>query len=612
MNFSISSLLQGYREGRFSPRTVMQEVLRRIDAADDQAIWISRRTAEDVLADAAALETADPRALPLYAIPFAVKDNIDVAGIPTTAGCPRYSYQPQQSAFVVQRLIEAGAVLIGKTNLDQFATGLVGLRSPYGAPRNPFDAAYIPGGSSSGSAVAVARSLVSFALGTDTAGSGRVPAAFNNVVGLKPTRGVVSSSGVVPACRSLDCVSIFARSVPDAAHVLSVAGTFDARDPFARQFAVPVSVPPSDMIVGIPDVSKLDFFGNEEYRRLFWEAVARVRPLVAETRELDIQPFLEAAKLLYDGPWVAERYDAVGKFLESNPDHVLPVTKGIIERGKSHTAAEAFRAMYRLEELKSEARRIFEEVDALLLPTTGTIYTCEQVMREPVVLNSNLGRYTNFMNLLDLCGVAVPSGFTSSGLPFGITLMVSAFCEAQVLELGALLHSAAETGTTVERVNPDAVTPAVESFKAKKVNLVVCGAHMRGLPLNQELLELGGRFVRESKTAPWYQLFALPGGPPFRPGLVRTKERKGQGRGVAVEVWSLSEEAFGRFVANIPAPLGIGKVELADGSFLSGFLCEAYATADATDITQLGSWRKFLETDSRMGPPGFEPGTKGL
>ncbi len=587
-NLSIGHLRAAYREGSLRPADVVASIVERIPAYADDHIWIRPLRAEELRPHLARLEAADPATLPLYGVPFAIKDNIDLAGIPTTAACPAYAYTPTQSAVVVQRLLDAGAIPVGKTNLDQFATGLVGTRSPYGATRNAFDPAYVSGGSSSGSAVAVARGLASFALGTDTAGSGRVPAAFNNLVGVKPTRGLLSTRGVVPACRTLDCVTVFALDVADAQAAIGVATGFDRDDPYARP-AEPGPVARQRFRFGVP--ARLEFHGDAEAARLYAEAVERLAQLGGEAVPIDFTPFREAAQLLYEGPWVAERYAAIQAFIEAHPQALHPVTRDIIEPAIGASAVSAFRAQYRLAELKRRADLALEGLDFVLTPTTPTIYRIDAVESDPIRLNSRLGLYTNFMNLLDYAAIAVPAGFGANGLPYGVTLFGPAFTDDALAVHGDRLHGAlglplGATGRTgVDRYDgaPGAGEPLVR--------VVVCGAHLSGLPLNHQLTERGGRLVSRTATAPRYRFYALPGGPPHRPGLIRQAEG---GASVEVEVWELPAAHFGSFVAGIPAPLGIGTVELADGCTEKGFICEGYAAEGARDITSLGSWRRFL------------------
>ena len=413
---TIDELLKDYRAQRRTPTDLIDDVLSRIDAAPERNVWISRLTRAQVMEYVRALEGKSPEELPLYGVPFAIKDNIDLAGVPTTAACPQFAYVPERSATVVQKLLDAGAIPIGKTNLDQFATGLVGTRSPYGAGRNSFNADYISGGSSSGSAVAVATGLVSFSLGTDTAGSGRVPAGFNNIVGMKPSCGLLSTRGVVPACRSLDCVSIFALTAGDARRVLDVAHGFDADDSYSRHLAMP-SFGSRPVRIGIPQQAQLEFFGDTEYARLFDAACERAKALHGSLVEVDFAPLLETARLLYEGPWIAERYAAIEDFMAQQPDSLHPVTASIIASGAKPSAVAAFRSLYRLRDLQRRSAAIWREADVLLVPTAGTVYTIAEVKANPIALNSNLGRYTNFVNLLDLAAIAVPAGFRSDGLP---------------------------------------------------------------------------------------------------------------------------------------------------------------------------------------------------
>ena len=580
------------RWGAVRPSHVVAGVLDRILARGDDKAWIHVLPRAELDARAAELERHGPDGLPLYGIPFAIKDNIDLAGHPTTAACPEYAYVPQHTAGVVQALLDAGAMLIGKTNLDQFATGLVGTRSPYGACANTFDARYISGGSSSGSAVVVAAGVVSFALGTDTAGSGRVPAAFNNLVGLKPTCGLLSTRGVVPACRSLDCVSIFALTAADAAAVLDAAAKFDAADPYARRERAasgPAAI--AGCRIGVPRAAQLEFFGNREAEKLFAGAVAKLEQLGAQCVEIDFAPFLATARLLYEGPWVAERYVAIREFIERTPEALHPVTRQIISGGAKPTAADCFAAQYKLRALLREAEPTWRAVDLLVAPTTGTIYTLAEVEADPVRLNSNLGIYTNFVNLMDLSAIAVPAGFTSAGLPFGVTLLAPAFFDRALCTLGQELQRALvdTMGATRLPLPPAAAAPAARAQRG--VRVAVCGAHLSGLPLNHQLTERGARLVRACRTAPRYRLYALAGFSPPRPGMLR----EGEGQAIEVEVWELSSDAFGSFVDGIPAPLGIGTVELEDGEQVKGFLCEPYATRGAQDVSHLGGWRAYLQ-----------------
>lgn len=585
----ISELLRAYRDHRLTPTRMLEALLERASRAAERHIWITRFSRERLLDHARSLEQRSIEDLPLYGVPFVIKDNIDLAGVPTTAGCAQYSYVPAQSSAVVQRLLDAGAIPVGKANLDQFATGLVGTRSPYGACRNSFNADYIAGGSSSGSAVAVATGLASFALGTDTAGSGRVPAAFNNIVGLKPSLGRLSTRGVVPACRSLDCVSIFALTSEDAARVLEVAEGFDLDDPYSRRVG---DEPVNGRRFGIPRREQLQFFGDGEYARLFDQAAARIESLGGALVQIDFAPFLDAARLLYEGPWLAERYAGLEDFIKQHASAMHPVTLQVIDAGKSPSAVDAFNAQYQLMSLKRASERVWDDVDVLMTPTTGTIYEIARVHADPIRLNSNLGYYTNFMNLLDLAGVAIPAGFRHDGLPFGVTIIGRAATDHGLLTLaGRLQRALSDRLGALDLPVPSAAdrAPAIpKGFTA----IGVCGAHMDGLPLNRQLRDRGGYRLRTTRTAAHYRLHLLPGGPPQRPGLVRARSG---GASIEIEVWALRSADVASFVERIPAPLGVGTVELQDGERVLGFLCEAYAADGAADITHLGGWRAYLE-----------------
>jgi len=592
----ISELLHGYRSGRATPAAVMERLLdTSATSVDERHVWITRLSREEVMARVAALDPAAIDSLPLYGIPFVVKDNIDLAGTATTAGCPGFAYTPAQSAFVVQRLLDAGAIPLGKTNLDQFATGLTGTRSPYGPCRNSVNADFISGGSSSGSAVAVAAGLASFSLGTDTAGSGRVPAAFNNIVGLKPSNGRLSTRGVVPACRSLDCVSVFALIAEDAASVLDAAEGYDAADPYSRKVE---DRGLNGLRFGIPRRDQLQFFGDEEYARAFDAAVRRLESLGGDRMEIDFEPFLEAARLLYEGPWIAERYAAVGSFIDAHPGAVHPITRQIIEAGKRPSAAAAFQGEYTLMRLRRQTEPVWSQVDLVVTPTAGTIYRLAELEADPVRLNANLGYYTNFMNLFDLSGVAVPAGFRADGLPFGITLVGPRGADRDLLRIAGQVQRASVATMGALHVPlpvrrpPDRRMPLPTRLRDGYVPLAVCGAHMQGLPLNHQLQDRGGYLLQATTTAPRYRLFALPGGPPRRPGMIRVHQ---DGARIQLEVWALPTEQVGSFIAAIPAPLGMGKIELESGALVTGFLCEGYASEGAADITSYGGWRDYLK-----------------
>jgi len=508
---------------------------------------------------------------PLKGLTFAIKDNIDYAGVPTTAGCPAFAYTPTATASVVKELEQAGAVAIGKTNLDQFATGLVGVRSPYGACSSVFDKDYISGGSSSGSAVAVALQEVDFALGTDTAGSGRVPAAFNNLYGLKPTRGVLSMTGVVPACRSLDTVSILTRDLDTAARVFDAAAQYDPSDWSSR----PMIDAESPWAIGkfrfgVPRPNQREFFGDTEAQKLFEAAIDKLVAQGGEPVEIDFAPFRDAATLLYQGPWVAERLAAIEEFIHLRGDDMHPVVRSIINGASKFTAVDCYRALYRLGELKRAAEAEWLKMDVLFLPTTGTIYQIADVEADPVRLNTNLGYYTNFVNLFDLAALAIPAGFRPNGLPFGVTLIGPAFSDRALLALA---------GRQITQA-PGCVSVAV------------VGAHLTGQPLNSQLTQRGARLLKTCRTAPGYRLYALANTTPPKPGLVR--EEGFAGPGIELEVWQMPLSQFGSFVGLIPAPLGIGSVTLDDGTTVKGFICEPAGLQPATEITGFGGWRAYL------------------
>ncbi len=590
--FTLPALRAAYAEGA-DPGDVMVEALRRVAEAKDPGIFLHLAHEAALREEAAALGAFDP-AKPLWGIPFAVKDNIDVAGMPTTAGCPAFAYAPERDAFAVARLREAGAVAIGKTNLDQFATGLVGVRTPYAIPRNAVDPEIVPGGSSSGSAVAVARGAVAFSLGTDTAGSGRVPAALNNIVGLKPSVGALSAGGVAPACRTLDTISVFALTVEDAWTAFRAAAVFDPADAYARDLPMPaLGAAPPAFRVGVPDAGSRRFFGDQVQAAAFEAALAELRALGGEVVEMDFQPFHDVAEMLYEGAWVAERYAAIEAMMRHRPEEVHPVTRAIVGKAEGLTAVDAFRGFYRLQELKRATGPLVGSVDLLAVPTIPTFYSVKDLEADPVGPNSRLGTYTNFVNLLDLCGIAVPMGARTDGRPGSVTLLAQAGRDAQVAALGAALHRrAGVTLGATGRAAPEPAAPSVEPGPGE-IALAAVGAHMSGLPLNGELTRLGARFLRAAKTSAEYRLHALPGGPPKRPGMVRAP---GGGR-IALEVWAVPQARFGEFIRGVPAPLSIGSATLEDGSVVKSFLCEAAGLEGAEDVTAFGGWRAYLAGD---------------
>jgi allophanate hydrolase len=591
MSMTISSLLAKYRLGECTPRDVIASL-----PADDEAYacaWISRVAPQALAERARRLEAMlheDPRAierLPLYGIPFAVKDNIDVAGMPTTAACPAFSYVPERSATVVEKLEAAGAILVGKTNMDQFATGLTGTRSPYGVVPNAFNRAYIPGGSSSGSAVTVARGTVSFALGTDTAGSGRLPAGLNNIVGLKPSRGLISARGVVPACQSLDCVCVLALTVPDAVAVFHLVRGFDPSDPWSRELDLSNSPLPDTFRFALP--AGLEFHGDVRARHAFADAVERLRRLGGQPVEIDFAPFLDAAALLLEGPWVAERLAAMQPFMDRHADQMHPVVREVIAGSGKFSAADLFAGMTRLQALRKSTAAVWERADVLVVPTAPTLYTIEECLAEPLVNNRRLGHYAGFANLLDLAACAVPASMRADGLPSGITLIAPAGRDLVLADLAQRFHQ--RTGLTLGARGGPLPRPDPIALGDDSVRLVVVGAHLSGLPLNHRLTKRGAKLEKVTRTSARYRLFALPGGLPPKPGMVRDSSR---GSALQVEVWRLPLREYGSFVAGIPSPLSIGRVELEDGEWVQGFLCEGWALAGAEEITQLGGWRAFL------------------
>lgn len=593
----IESLSAAYRSGELTPEGVLAQIQQQAEQYADHNIWLYRLSAAELQPYLAALAGKDPASTPLWGIPFAIKDNIDLAGVPTTAGCDAFAYTPSESAAVVQRLIDAGAIPVGKTNLDQFATGLNGTRSPHGACANAFDADYISGGSSSGSAVAVALGLATFSLGTDTAGSGRVPAAFNNLVGLKPSIGLLPTTGVVPACRSLDCVSIFALNCDDANAVLACAEGLDEADPYSRSNRYDNSgrhygLRQGRLRLGRLRDAELKFFADDDFAKAYQHSLAALDALDIDWVEIDYAPFDEAARLLYEGPWVSERYLAIQSMMETQPEQVFPVVRDIIAGGRDPKATDLFRAQYRLNALKRTCWAQLEGLDALLTPTAGRHFTIAEMLEEPVRHNSELGYYTNFMNLIDWSAVALPTAFTTAGRPFGVTLSAPAFRDRSLLSIANRMQQQLALPQGALQLAPLATTNTATTPR-ERIQVAVCGAHLAGLPLNFQLTERGATLVEQTQTSAKYRFYALAGGPPYRPGLVRDEQA---GFAVEVEVWSVPAEVFGGFVADIPAPLGIGKLELADGRWVSGFICEAAGLAGATEISQHGGWKAYLAT----------------
>ena len=590
----LDTLRAAYTTGETNPRQLIRALQEKAAGLNGEFhAFIHLPTAEEIEPYLAALDGKTPAELPLYGVPFAIKDNIDLAGIPTTAACPAFASTPDASATIVEQLIALGAIPMGKTNLDQFATGLNGTRSPYGACRNSVHSEYPSGGSSAGSSLAVALGLASFALGTDTAGSGRVPAALNNLVGLKASKGLISTAGVVPACRTLDCVTFFTATAAEASRLLALTARLDPRDEYSR-------TNPSwndgsafgrvrSFRFGVP--KQLEFLGCPESPELFQGTVNHLQAMGGEPVEIDFAPFLEAARLLYEGPWVAERYSVAGELIEQDVDAVLPVIRAVLEKAPGTTAVELFRAEYRLQQLKAVCDRIMAEVDCVLTPAYPRPVTLAELQAEPVKRNSDLGYYTNFMNMLDYAAVAVPAGVMHNGLPWGVTLFGRVFTDQYLLSLADGLQRHHELsligGNAI--ASPAPLNPA----RNDKARVVVCGAHLDGLSLNWQLKQRDGKLLQATRSSANYKLYALAGGPPFRPGMVRVDQG---GSAIEVEVWELPSSELGSFLTGIPAPLGLGKVELDDGSWETGFICEPYGLEGAVDITGYGGWRAYMSS----------------
>ncbi len=569
--------------------------LRRLNEGARDPAWISLASEARLEEQLAALAQRDPAQCPLYGVPFAVKDNIDVAGWTTTAACPGFAHVAQHTAQVVAALQDAGAVLLGKTNLDQFATGLVGTRSPYGAVPNSFSAAHISGGSSSGSASVVARGLVAFALGTDTAGSGRVPAGFNNLIGVKPTPGIVSTDGVLPACRTLDCVSLLTLTAADAARVFAVMAGPGAPQPaepvFSRPQQLRHALPPQPR-VGTP--RERPFLGGD-YRRLFSDSIRHLQALQCSHGEFDLAPFAEVAALLYQGPWTAERYAIAGRHTDSGAPGIDPVVAEVIGKGRNYSAVDAFNALYRVRELEAQTRGIWDEFDVLMVPTAPHLPTFAEIAAAPVARNSELGTYTNFVNLLGLSAIAVPFGFTEDGLPFGVTFIAPGGSDWALIEFAAQWQRSRALPLGAKLRAMQAADILISDLPPGALPLAVVGAHLSGMPLNHQLSNIGARLRAATRTAPAYRLYALPGTTPPKPGLARAAN----GAAIEVEVYDVPAAALGGFLAGIPQPLGLGRIELQDGSWVTGFICEPAALQEAEDITAYGGWRNYVAAGTR-------------
>ncbi len=601
IDLTIPGLRAHYQRGDFTPRELIALLRERSQQFADRNIWIHELSDAEIEIYLSALDKRTLADAPLYGIPFAIKDNIDLANIETTAACKAVAFTPGEDAFVVNNLIAAGAIPLGKTNLDQLATGINGTRSPWGPGKNSFDPKYISGGSSSGSAIAVALGIATFSLGTDTAGSGRIPAAFNNIVGWKPSRGILSSRGMLPACRTLDCITLFTLTAADTAALLPFVARYDEKDAYARinpahntansGMANPFGTPTKRSFeFGVPRSDQLEFYGNEQYTAAFTKSIALLENIGGIKREIDFSDFLDAARLLYEGPWIAERYHGIRELIETNPSALLPVIQTIIGQGRDKTGVDTFDAMYKMQEFRCKIEPLVASLEFIATPTAGTHFTIEEMLAAPILHNSQLGYYTNFMNLLDLAAVAVPTQILDNGMPFGITLFSDHFTDLRLLSYAHLLQAETQLplGAIEKSYEFKTLPPRTELSRSK---VVVCGAHMSGLPFNSQLIARQAKLISKTKTSPSYRFYALAGGAVQRPGLIRVEK---DGAAIEVEVWEMPSTEFGSFVAAIPQPLGIGKVELQSGEWLPGFICESYAVSNAKDITELGGWREYL------------------
>ena len=583
---TIKKLISKYQSGEITPQNYITKLLATIQNTKDNA-WISVATNECILQQFERLEELVSHkkimGFPLYGVPFAIKDNIDAAGWETTVACPDFLYRPQKNATVVQKLIDAGAILIGKTNLDQFATGLVGTRSPYGAVPNTFDPSYVSGGSSSGSASVVARGLVCFSLGTDTAGSGRIPAAFNNIVGTKPTPGLISTEGVFPACKSIDCVSVMTLTAADAEIVLNVLSSTESDLSSEVQFH-----PKSNMISDFAHPTRIgisknyQFLDNGQYQIALNQVLETIKGLNIELVEVDLSPFIQAGKLLYEGPWVSERFAAVEDFLKSNPMSFDSSVRQIIQGGASFSAVESFKAIYKLKELELQAKKVWEACDVILVPSAPNHPTLEDLKNQPIEKNSELGMYTNFVNLMRLCAVAVPSGFTNKGMPFGVTLLSQEGADLALLQLASEWQILFDLSLGKSAMKASIEELRVSSKKQDEIDIAVVGAHLNGMPLHWQLVERNAKLSKVCKSAKSYRLFVLPNSTPPKPGLVKCSS---DGMAIDLEVYKIPSKEIGSFLNLIPTPLGLGNIELEDGTWVKGFICEPYAINGAKDIS---------------------------
>ena len=568
---TLSWIKNSYNSGELTPEELVEEIIKRSEEHKEYNIWITKPSMELIKPYLDKLKEKKTEDCPLWGIPFAIKDNIDLADVQTTAACSEYGYTPEKSAFVVERLIEAGAIPLGKTNLDQFATGLVGTRSPYGEVHNSLNPELISGGSSSGSAVAVALGEAAFSLGTDTAGSGRVPAALNCIVGYKPSLGAWSTRGVVPACASLDCITVFANSLDDAEAVNNAAGGYDKDCCWSKEFDEIHKKLPKKICLAKDGV---EFYGP--YKKIYeekWEkAVSRIKNLGIEIEYIDYSIFKKAASILYDGPWVAERWKDLGGFVEKNSSAVFPVTEKILRSGNKpeHTASKVFESMHQLQEYKRITKEILKD-SVLIMPTAGGTYSRDEVREDPIKTNSDMGLYTNHCNLLDMCAVAVPQDTKDKEIPFGITIFALAENEGTILE------------TAEKFLNHETTT------------LAVCGLHMKGMKLESQIIELDGKFIERAETKDIYKMIKL-NTDPVKPGLIRENDN---GKSFEVDLYDIPTEKMGEFLLNVKSPLAIGNVELKDGRIVKGFICESYVESEAEDISDYSSFIEYTDKGGR-------------
>ena len=594
--FDMKSIHQSYKKGT-TPKDIVDEVYKRIEKIDDKGIFIYLAKKEEIYKQLESLGEMDLDQKPLWGIPFTVKDNIDVKDQPTTAACPAYEYHAKEDAFIVEVLKEAGAICIGKTNLDQFATGLVGLRTPYGTPKNAINKDIIPGGSSSGSAVAVSHQFFTFSLGTDTAGSGRIPAALNNIVGLKPSLGSLSKRGVVPACLTLDTVSIFTSNIDDAYNIYKIASKYDEKDPYSVKKPELTYKNLDDLTIAIPDSKSQIFFDDEIQKKSYLDTVDFIKEKGFKTIEIDMQPFFDVAELLYEGTWVAERYTVIEELMKKQSNDILEVTREVIQKAENFNACDTYRNIYKLNELKRKIKPILDMFDILCVPSMPKLTTLKDLEEEPIKANSRLGTYTNFVNLLDLSAIAFPTNKREDNFPGGVTIIGKAFKELLLAKFAKSIQKDMDLnyGNTSNKITLDDDLTFGESYD--EIELAVVGAHMSGLALNKELLKLNSRLLYKSKTIPKYKLYKLAEGEPIRPGLIQDED----GVCIEIEVWAIPTKNMGAFEKKIPKPLSIGTLELEGDKQVKGFLCEPIGLKGAIDISSYGGFRAFLNSNKNKG-----------